>query len=130
MVKGYNGDWDTLSEEEKDDFRNKSTLMFKLYEDDLFVVCTSAVIEAYNMNGKADQAKAALDEAKAIMKELSEKYSDYEHYPSLKGYYTTTSSYFDFCENPAGSFDQLESTNNEYRNEARDYIADLDYIFN
>ena len=49
--------------------------------------------------GAGKKAQTALNEAKAQMKELSEKYSDYEHYPNLKGYYTTTSSFFDFCNN-------------------------------
>ena len=70
-----------------------------------------------------------MDEAKVLMKELSEKYSDYEHYPNLKGYYTTTKSFFDFCQNPTGNFEQYKNTLNDYRNEARDYISDLDYIF-
>ena len=87
------------------------------------------VSNAYKVNGKVDEAKNALDEAKAQMKELSEKYSDYEHYPNLKGYYTTTSSFFDFCQNPTGSFEQVKDTINDYKNEARDYISDLDYIF-
>ena len=87
------------------------------------------VSKAYEANGKTDEAQKALNEAKAQMKELSEKYSDYEHYPNLKGYYTTTSSFFDFCQNPTGSFEQVKDTINDYKNEARDYISDLDYIF-
>ena len=63
------------------------------------------------------------------MKELSESYSDYEHYPALKGYYTTTSSFFDFCQNPTGSFEQLKTTVEDYKTTARDFNADLDYIF-
>ena len=63
------------------------------------------------------------------MKKLSEKYSDYEHYPNLKGYYTTTKSFFDFCQNPTGSFAQYKNMLNDYRNEACDYISVLDYIF-
>ena len=41
-------------------------------------------------------ASINLDNIYTNMKELSEEYSDYEHYPNLKGYYTTTSSFFDF----------------------------------
>lgn len=76
-----------------------------------------------------DEVQTALNTAKEQMKELSDKYSDYEHYPNLKGYYTTTSSFFDFCQNPTGSFEQMKNTINDYKNEARDYISDLDYIF-
>ena len=58
---------------------------------------------------------------------LSEKYSDYEHYPALKGYYTTTNAFFDFCQSPSGSFEQVKTTINEYRNDARNYDKDLNY---
>ena len=87
------------------------------------------VANAYKANGKASEAETALEKAKEQMKTLSEKYSDYEHYPNLKGYYTTTSSFFNFCQNPTGSFEQVKTTINDYKNEARDYMSDLDYIF-
>ena len=91
--------------------------------------CVMVVTGAYQANGKVAEAQNALEEAKTQMKELSEEYSDYEHYPNLKGYYTTTNSFFDFCLNPTGSFEQVKTTINDYRNEARDYMNDLDYIF-
>ena len=122
-------DWGTLTEESKKAYCAEADLYFYLMEDDLFTFCVMVVSNAYKVNGKVDEAKNALDEAKAQMKELSEKYSDYEHYPNLKGYYTTTSSFFDFCQNPTGSFEQVKDTINDYKNEARDYISDLDYIF-
>ena len=98
-------------------------------EDGFWEFCVDAICCAYIMNGNADEAQAALDAAKTQMKELSQEYSDYEHYPNLKGYYTTTSSFFDFCLNPSGSFEQVKDTINDYRNDAREYISDLDYIF-
>ncbi len=126
-ISGEN--WEDVSEEEKEDQRQKADNYFKYFEDDLFSFCVMVVSAAYEANGKAAEAQTALDAAKAQMKELSENYSDYEHYPNLKGYYTTTSSFFQFCQEPTGSFEQIKTTVNDYRNEARDYISDLDYIF-
>lgn len=122
-------DWDKMSEEDKNKYINKADSFFSAMEDDLFSFCVMVVTGAYTVNGKVQEAQTALDTAKAQMKELSEEYSDYEHYPNLKGYYTTTSSFFDFCNNPTGSFEQVKETINDYKNEARDYISDLDYIF-
>lgn len=110
-------------------FREEPDAYFQMFESDLFSACVRAVTSAYDANGKAGEAQQALEEAKKQMRELSEKYSDYEHYPNLKGYYTTTSSLLDFCQNPTGSFEQIKETINDYRNEARDYASDLDYIF-
>lgn len=121
--------YEEISEEDKQVIRDAADVYFSMFNDSLFSACVMAVTGAYNVNGKVDEAQNALDEAKLQMKELSEKYSDYEHYPNLKGYYTTTSSFLDFCQNPTGSFEQVKETINEYRNEARDYISDLDYIF-
>lgn len=117
------------TEDEKNELRRSADDLFRAFEDDLFSFCVLAVSNAYQANGKADMAKDALDEAKSLMKEMSDKYSDYEHYPNLKDYYTTTSSFFDFCLNPSGTFEQVKTTINDYRNEARNYISDLDYIF-
>lgn len=103
--------------------------IFEIFDDVLFSFCVDIVVDAYKVNGKLDEVQAALDTAKGRMKELSEKYSDYEHYPNLKGFYTTTTAYFSFCQNPTGSFEQLKDTVNEYRKEARDYINDLNYVF-
>ena len=125
----YEDEWDTMSDEEKDELIAESDLYFCIFEDDLFEFCVETVVNAYVVNGKVEEAQTALDAAKAQMKELSAEYSDYEHYPNLKGYFTTTSSFFDFCQNPTGSFEQLKETINKYNNEARDYISDLDYIF-
>lgn len=122
-------EWSELSEENKTTLTESADIVLNIMEDDLFSFCVMVVTGAYTANGKVEEVQVALDTAKAQMKELSEKYSDYEHYPNLKGYYTTTSSFFDFCQNPTGSFEQVKETINDYRNEARDYISDLDYIF-
>lgn len=121
--------WEEATDEEKNELQSSADSCFALFEDDLFSFCVTVVTGAYQANGKVAEAQNALEEAKTQMKELSEEYSDYEHYPNLKGYYTTTNAFFDFCLNPTGSFEQIKTTINDYRNEARDYVNDLDYIF-
>lgn len=125
-------DWDTMSESDKEnlikDIKDTFPYLFKQM-DSQFSLCVGLVTSAYNARGDIENAQSYLDTAKTQMKDLSDKYSDYEHYPALKGYYTTTSSFFDFCQNPQGSFEQLKSTIENYRNDARDYNSDLDYIF-
>lgn len=122
-------EWEELSDEDKDSYREIADGAFKAMEDNLFSFCVQVVAYAYKTNGKVNEAQTALDEAKTQMKELSEKYSDYEHYPNLKDYYTTTSSFLEFCQEPEGSFEQVQDTMKDYENEARDYVSDLDYIF-
>lgn len=103
--------------------------VFELVEENLFSFCVMLVQGAYIVNGQNEEAQIALDTAKEQMKELSEKYSDYEHYPNLKGYYVATSTFFEFCQNPACSLQEFKTTLNNYMEETRDYISNLDYIF-
>lgn len=132
---GARKDWNELDDTEKGVYRatakGDDIGAFSFYDNNdlLFSFCTQCVVGTYITNGEVEEVQKSLNEAKSLMKELSDKYSDYEHYPSLKGYYTTTKSYFDFCQNPTGSFNQLTDTVNNYSNEIRDYKADLDYIF-
>lgn len=125
----FGSSWQFVSETDKQAYMDGADELFALFEDEMFTFCVLSVKNAYEINGKMEEAQIALDAAKANMKELSEKYSDYEHYPNLKGYYTTTSSFFNFCKDPTGSFEQVKDTINNYKNEARDYASDLDYIF-
>lgn len=87
------------------------------------------VIIAYEAKGTSDEISTLLNSAKDQMKTLSDKHSDYEHYPNLKDYYTTTQAFFDYCQNPTGSFEQAVTTIEDYKNEARGYYYDLEYAF-
>jgi hypothetical protein len=97
--------------------------------DDGFSGYVYLVINAYEAKGIYAEIATTLDEAKEQMKTMSKDYSDYEHYPNLKGYYTTTQAFFDYCQKPTGSFEQAVTTIENYRNEARDYYYDLEYVF-
>jgi hypothetical protein len=87
------------------------------------------VIRAYEVNGQTEEAQEYLKSAQTYMRELSEKYSDYEHYPNLKGFFTMAGSYLDVCCDSELSFSQFKDVKNQYEKEARDYINDLDFIF-
>ena len=89
--------------------------------DSGFSYIINMVIEGYELNGNLENAKVSIDNAKSIMKEMSAEYSDYEHYPALKGYFTSVNSLLSWCESPEGSFEQAKTTINDYRNEIRDF---------
>lgn len=128
----YKEDWYELSEDKKndyiemagnyngDDFFNQTNCLF---------ITTWSVIRAYEVNGKTEEAGEYLNIAQTYMRELSEKYSDYEHYPNLKGFFTMAGSYLDVCCDSELSFTQFKDVKNQYEKEARDYINDLDFIF-
>ena len=74
----------TRSEEEQDAHRSSADMHFSLLDDNVFSCCVF-VSSACNANEETELAQGALDEAKALMKELDEDDSDYEHYPNLTG---------------------------------------------
>lgn len=108
------GDWYKLSNE---------------YYTSFFSACVELVSVAYEVNGTADEITRLLERARERMKKLSDRHSDYEHYPNLKEYFTNTTAFFGFCLDPEGSFNQVVETFNTYRNNARNYYYDLNYVF-
>lgn len=125
-------DWDSATEEDKAELRKLDWAFFnhqKKASETSFVGPIIAVQQAYTVRGDIDEIRTFLDEATTQMKELSKEYSDYEHYPNLKGFYSTADSFFEFCMKPEGSFNQAKITIKDYRDTARDYQSDLDYIF-
>lgn len=128
----YHEDWYALSEEDKD----KYIEMAGNYNGDDFFdqtnclfITTWSIIRGYEVNGKTEEAQGHLDTAQIYMRELSEQYSDYEHYPNLKGFFTMVGSYLDVCCDSELSFSQFKDVKNQYEKEARDYTNDLDFIF-
>lgn len=128
----YHENWYELSEDQQNDYIE---LAIAYNGDDFFnetnclYITSWSIIRAYELNGQTAQAQEYLDRAKIYMLELSEKYSDYQHYPNLKNFFTMTSAYLDVCCDSGLSFSQYANTKNQYEKEARNYMNDLDFIF-
>lgn len=122
--------WLEIDEEMKQFYRDDTIKMFEQASRAGQYVemndALGAIVTAFILNGKYDIAREYLETAKQAMKELPE---DYEHYPKLKGFFTTASALVDFCASPSGSLIQFSTLLNDYRKEARDYMNDLDFIF-
>ena len=82
--------------------------------------------EIANKNVYAD-AQSCIDNAKAYLKEVTNKYADYTAYPTLKLYYSEVSSYLEFAKSPSGSFSQLKTTIDNYETNIRTYENDLSF---
>lgn len=119
------------SDEERAEARVGADDLLKLAGaiDDGYSIVVFGIVDAYKVNGTSDKVSSLLSDAKEALRTISDEYSDYEHYPALKDYYSAVNAYFDFCENPTGSFQQLADTINSYENEAREYQNDLDFVF-
>lgn len=94
-----------------------------------FSELVNVTILVYTNNGKIPSIDTKLNSVKNTLKEMADKYSDYEHYPKLKEYYSKASSYYTFIKLPTGSFNQLATTINDYKNNLRTYKEDLEFVF-
>ncbi|MBR5447715.1 MAG: hypothetical protein IKV40_04750 [Clostridia bacterium] len=113
----------------KDSYQSGDWKTLQYFYSSFFSACVSVVSEAYIVNGTANKIENLLKSAMENMKTLDDQYSDYTHYPYLKSYFTNTLAFFDFCKDPEGSFEQVVETFNQYRNNARTYFFELNYVF-
>lgn len=125
-------DYDTMSDENKEYLRDSSDFYFSVMSNlgkEISSMAVLTIVGAYITSGKSEEIEQALNAAKENMRMLSQEFSDSEYYNDMKDYYTTTQSFYDFCKDPSGSFDQLRTTLNDYRNSIREYKNRLDFVF-
>jgi len=119
--------YEESSEEDRLKARNLQVLGLKLY--DSFSDYIEAVVNAYTINGEYEELFQKQESAKLIMKEISQKYSSYEHYQTLKEYYTAVSSYLELCMYPEGSLRSFQQARDDYLKKTRNIRNDLDLVF-
>lgn len=91
-----------------------------------YVLC---VQDAYYLNGSIECAQAALESAKAAIKEIEVMNVEPKGMEALKNIYVATSAYLDFCLNVKGSLLQASDTINEYRTTVKTAMSELDLIY-
>lgn len=104
-----------------------SKVLYILLED--FSSAVTIILKAYEVNGTIERLDGALTHAKAELKTMTQEYSDYSQYPTLKSFYSEVDSYASFLKDPSGSFSQLQTTIENYRNQIRTYKSDLSFVF-
>ena len=122
--------WIEISDADKEFYRDATVKAFEKASKAKQYAGMSDVlwgtVYSFMLDGYIDGAQTLLESAKQELKELP---ADYEYYSALKDFYTTTSALVDFCGSPSGSLDQYKVLLNDYRKEARDYMNDLDFVF-
>lgn len=122
--------WNDISEADKEFYRDRIVKLFeKASKSGQYADMSDALwgtVYSFMLNGDTYAAQTLLESAKQGLKELP---ADYEYYSALKDFYTTTSALVDYCGSPSGSLDQYKVLLNDYRKEARDYMNDLNFVF-
>lgn len=104
-----------------------SSTYYSILED--FSSAVIIVETVFKNNGTYTKAEELLASAKDSLKSVTNDYSDYTGYPTLKSYYSEVSSYLEFAQSPTGSFSQLKTTIDNYETNMRTYKNDLSFIF-
>lgn len=123
-------DWATMTDSEKQAKKETANTMFILLlalSDSKFSTCVNVVTAAYKATGKADEIKENLDKAREKLKDLSDKYPDYDVCTKLKTLYTKIQTYYDYCMNPTGSFKELQNTIQTFRQDVRSAKNELSF---
>ena len=123
--------WETSSEEERKKYQSDTyfSIMKYAYDDSIFNACVNLISCAYKANGIENEIDTKLASARTNLKEVSNINPNYENYATLKQLYTKVNSFYNFCSSPTGSFEQLVSTTNNYKNECRDLFDELKFTF-
>ena len=83
----------------------------------------------YEKDGTFAQVETSLANAKEELKTMTQQYSDYKYYPSLKSLYSELDAYAEFLKSPSCSFAQLKNIMSDYESKIRTYQSDLSFIF-
>ena len=121
--------WENMSEEDKEEDRELADEFLTIFNDSLSLFCCKSIAAAYIANGKIGEIDTYLATAVDCLNKLEEDDPDYQYYSESRGYYGSVNAFLEYCTNPTGSFSQSQDTFNEYKNEARNYMSQLDYVF-
>ena len=111
---------------------NSAENMQALMTDTLFIsyifpdasYCILIVYTIYNNNGFIDGTDKLFNDVKDYIKEIDD--SD-KHYNELKELYTTLLNYWEFAKSPSGSYANLSSNIQNYKNDIDTIISSLSF---
>lgn len=130
IVNVYGSDWDSKSDEVKQNNRNAvaTGTLFYMCSNNIPTACVCTVTGAYLLNGSVENVNDALNSYISGKAVLSQNDDLSEELNQIEQMYIAIKSYLDYCQNPTGSFNQSSQTINGYRNTVRDCISSLDVL--
>lgn len=91
--------------------------------------CLWVLKQAIDNSGTHAEIDGLLSDAKDALKELKDKYPDYENYDTLKEYYTEVSTYAQFFESQECSFNQLTGLITDYETKIKTLCKELEFDY-
>lgn len=121
--------YETLTDEQRNNLLNAASIAFSIYKDDLYDFTVAVVQRAYELNGKYNDIKSTIEEADDIIKQFKESYPDSEYNTDLEKFYDSVNTFYEYCISPQGStLDQLKTSFDEYRQSIEDCQSKLSVV--
>lgn len=121
--------YETLTDEQRNNILNAASIAFSIYKDDLYDFTVAVVQRAYELNGKYNDIKSIIEEADDIIKQFKESYPDSEYNTDLEKFYDSVNTFYEYCISPQGStLDQLKTSFDEYRQSIEDCQSKLSVV--
>lgn len=122
--------WSEATEEEirSCQTEKKFSSLLKKYDNE-FDLCIDLVVMSYRVNGVSYQIAQYLAAGKTSVKTLTEEYPDYQYTSDLKNLYNKLNSYFEYCEAPDGSYNEMKEITSAYNTAIKQLTEDLKFTF-
>jgi len=117
--------WEGIEGHEKAKDAVATGTLFYLASNSIPAACVCSVIGAYEVNGTSENIQNTLDKAKEMLNTINAEGNLLDCYTTLGEYYDNINSFFEFLNNPTGSFDQAADTISNYKDTGRNYQSTL-----
>ena len=101
--------------------------LFKSYGN-AFSACVAIINSTYKITGKTASIEMLLEGAREILIKMSKNDSDSPYYEDLKQYFVNTMAFYDFCNEPTGTYDVAKVKISNFKTNGTTYYYNL-YCF-
>ena len=125
----FKQEWGSETEEQMQKSRESIATGTLFYmSKDKKAACIATVIGAYKLNGDADRVNGAFEKYNALEYSVQKNERISKEVETLDRLYTSMKSFFDFCQSPSGSFNQVGDSMSQYRRDVQECMTTLDRI--
>lgn len=91
-----------------------------------FSYCVGYAKAAMESNGDYQDAKDAIDKAKAEIQKVTD---DLDYFSDMKNFYSSCLAYYEWLQAPDGNFNQATDTINDYEKELQEFKNDMAFDY-
>lgn len=115
-------DWNSENESKIDEYRNHTDWQEWVFskvakENTLLQLCIFITEDAYIANGTTEKIETSLNDIKLVIEDLEKRRFDSKFMSLLNEYYDATLSFYNYCNELHGTFNEMAEAMSNYQNE-------------